>query len=195
MSPRQVSARDRLLAITLLVALLAGGIVLAGGTGYVLFDRQRDHAAWFAGNAARLERVLANQRAKQQMLQNLDQREFTGMIFITAPSYQSAVAQLQDRVNSLATTSGTTLRRITATDRRGDDTLAGVQLEVFGNLPEITQFMISVETGRPIMWIQDFTITRLRLRPPRTGDAGDGEAASYAASFTVLANVRSERDG
>lgn len=195
MTGGRISGRDRLIAVVLLFGVTAGILALAGGIGYALFDRQRDRAGWLAGNAARLERVIADQGAKQEMLQNLDQQEFSGMIFVSAPSYTSAVAQLQDRINGLATASGTTLRRITATERRGDESLAGVQLEIFGNLPEITQFMIAVETGRPIMWIDDFTITRLRLRPPRTGDARDGEAASYAASFTILANIRTETDG
>lgn len=195
MSSARNDRLDRLAAVALFFVLVAALLSVTFGAGYTLFARQRDQALSVLRLTEQIRLVVDRQRASAEGLAVIDQQKLLDTVYMRATNAAVAVATLQDKITTLAAATGTQMRRISVADGSGASGRVSIQVQLSGNLDQLSSFLVGVETHRPLLRLEKISVNRLRSR--RRRGTGDGLVRQqFTGLMTLSAALRiGEADG
>ena len=180
---------DRLLAVALFLVLVAALLSVTFGAGYTLFARQRDQAVSILRLTEQIRVVIDQQRASAEGLAVIDQQKLLDTVYMRATNAAVAVATLQDKITTLAAATGTQMRRISVADGSGASGRVSIQVQLTGNLDQLSSFLVGVENHRPLLTLEKISVNRLRSRRLRGTGNGVGRQ-QFAGLMTLSAALR-----
>ncbi len=180
---------DRLLAVALFLVLVAALLSVTFGAGYTLFARQRDQAVSISRLIEQIRVVVDRQQTITEGLAAIDQQKLLDTVYMTATNAAVAVATLQDKITTLAAVTGTQMRRISVADGSGASGWVSIQVQLTGNLDQLSSFLVGVENHRPLLTLEKISVNRLRSRRLRGTGNGVGRQ-QFAGLMTLSAALR-----
>lgn len=175
---------DRLVAVALFFMLVAALLLVTFGAGYTLFAQQRDQAVSVLRLTEQIRVVVDRQQATAEGLAEIDQQKLLNTVYMRATNAAVAVATLQDKITTLAAATGTQTRRISVADGSGASGRVSIQVQLTGNLDQLSSFLVGVENHRPLLTIEKISVNRLRSR--RRRDTGEGVGRQQFAGLMTL---------
>ncbi|MCH8202615.1 MAG: hypothetical protein IH996_05880 [Proteobacteria bacterium] len=180
---------DRLLAVALFLVLVAALLSVTFGAGYTLFTQQRDQAVSVSRLIEQIRVVVDRQQTITEGLAAIDQQKLLDTVYMTATNAAVAVATLQDKITTLAAVTGTQMRRISVADGSGASGRVSIQVQLTGNLDQLSSFLVGVENHRPLLTLEKISVNRLRSRRLRGTGNGVGRQ-QFAGLMTLSAALR-----
>ena len=180
---------DRLLAVALFLVLVAALLSVTFGAGYTLFTQQRDQAVSVSRLIEQIRVVVDKQQTITEGLAAIDQQKLLDTVYMTATNTAVAVATLQDKITTLAAVTGTQMRRISVADGSGASGWVSIQVQLTGNLDQLSSFLVGVENHRPLLTLEKISVNRLRSRRLRGTGNGVGRQ-QFAGLMTLSAALR-----
>jgi len=180
---------DRLLAVALFLVLVAALLSVTFGAGYTLFTQQRDQAVSVSRLIEQIRVVVDRQQTITEGLAAIDQQKLLDTVYMTATNAAVAVATLQDKITTLAAVTGTQMRRISVADGSGASGWVSIQVQLTGNLDQLSSFLVGVENHRPLLTLEKISVNRLRSRRLRGTGNGVGRQ-QFAGLMTLSAALR-----
>ncbi len=189
MSTARNDRLDRLVAVALFFVLVAALLSVTLGAGYSLFARQRDQAVSVLRLTEQIRVVVDRQQATAVGLAEIDQQKLLNTVYVRATNAAVAVATLQDKITTLAAATGTQTRRISVADGSGASGRVSIQVQLTGNLDQLSSFLVGVENHRPLLTLEKISVNRMRSRR-RRGTADGVGRQQFAGLMTVSAALR-----
>ena len=150
--------------------------------GYDAIDRETDDAQ---EQLAHFERLAAMRPAVAQQLQQVDSQQTAQGYYLSGGTDALAAAGLQDRINALVAANGGTLRStqpMPGVEEQGFRRITlKVQLTV--TTEELFDTLYELESGAPILFVEDLDIQSRIVRRP----TGDTAGANESQPITLLA--------
>ena len=176
---------SRLTALLLLALVLFGVylfLVEPLVVGYGAIDRETDDAQ---EQLAHFERLAAMRPAVAQQLHQVDSQQTAQGYYLSGGTDALAAAGLQDRINALVAANGGTLRStqpMPGVEEQGFRRITlKVQLTV--TTEELFDTLYELESGAPILFVEDLDIQSRIVRRP----TGDTAGANESQPITLLA--------
>ena len=189
MSTARNDRLDRLVAVALFFVLVAALLSVTFGAGYTLFVQQRDQAVAVLRLTEQIRVVVDRQQATAEGLAVIDQQKLLDTVYMRATNAAVAVATLQDKITTLAAATGTQMRRISVADRSDASGRVSIQVQLTGDLDQLSSFLVGVENHRPLLTLENISVNRLRSRRRRGTEDGVGKQ-QFAGLMTLSAALR-----
>lgn len=180
---------DRLVAVALFFMLVVALLSVTFGAGYTLFAQQRDQAVSVLRLTEQIRVVVDRQQATAEGLAEIDQQKLLNTVYMRATNAAVAVATLQDKITTLAAATGTQTRRISVADGSGASGRVSIQVQLTGDLDQLSSFLVGVEKHRPLLTLEKISVNRLRSRRQRGTGEGVGRQ-QFAGLMTLSAALR-----
>lgn len=178
------TAMERMAALAILAALVAGLLMATFGTAYSNFADQRAEAERTQRLLNRLEGLVERQGRLADYLAVGNDATRLNVIFLNAPQAGIGVARLQDQIGSLATNSGLSVRRVSAVNNGAANKIS-LQVQVTGNIVAFSGFLVGLESSVPWLFVDSMNVSQTRQR--RRDRNGAAAVPELTALLTISA--------
>ncbi len=182
---------SRLAAVGLLIAVVAAiavfgvlPILQAYEDTEIALERAKEQVTGF-------ERVARGRSAYEARLAELTARESASQVYLQGATDALAAARLQDQVSGLIERHGGTVRSIQSLPGEDDDEFrrVAVRVQFTGTTVSLFQALHSLETARPLVFVDNLDIRNRRSRR-RSNQQADNPALNVSLDLSGFVRPR-----
>ena len=164
MKPQPEKLKDRIVAISLLLALIVMVGALAVRPLWARYAANLELIAELEDKAARFESIATSQSELERRLAKLEQSINLQELTLQADSETLAAADLQERVKSAVQDAGGSLTstQILEPESASSFQRISVNVRMTGSTPAVQKSLYTLESGRPVLVIDDLLVVTRR---------------------------------